>query len=151
MEPVSQSNVCESILVHFRDDNLGLNIISRIFETYSDRQTDIVEILLSKPKTFFGMGTVPHIKRMYKANSARMKACLDYTQNLYEKKLLEYAAPCHCRYRAAFCGFQETFQILNVHASVPSCLFHKGMWIIVFIIAFPGFLAIGLVVDVLFR
>lgn len=77
MEPVSQSNVCESLLAHFRDDNLGLNIISRIFETYSDRQTDIVEILLSKPKTFFGMGTVPHIKRMYKANSARMKACLE--------------------------------------------------------------------------
>ena len=32
---------------------------------------------VKKPKTFFGMGTVPHIKRMYKANSARMKACLE--------------------------------------------------------------------------
>lgn len=77
MESVSQSNVCEAILVHFRNDNLGLNIISRIFEAYPDRQIDIAEILLTKPKTFFNMGTVPHVKRMYKANRSRMKTCLE--------------------------------------------------------------------------
>lgn len=76
MPASSQLKVCDSVLLHFKSDNIGLNIICRIFEAYKDCQLGIIETLYSKPKTFFRLGTIPHIKRMYNANRQQIESCL---------------------------------------------------------------------------
>lgn len=76
MDSSSQMKVCDTLLLHFKSDNIGLNIISRIYVEYEDFQSDIIDILKTKPKTFFHPGMVPHIKRMYVANQVQIKSCL---------------------------------------------------------------------------
>lgn len=93
MESESQMKICDSLLLHFQSDTIGLNIISRIYEEYPDRQIDIAEILNDKPKAFFTLSTIPHLVRMYKANSEQINTCLEKLEaqkklsNTYKDKI----------------------------------------------------------------
>lgn len=77
MASVSQIKVCDSILLHFESDNINLNIISRIYAEYPNRQVEIVELLKRKPKGFFKLASIPHLVQMYKTNSTQIGACLE--------------------------------------------------------------------------
>ena len=77
MEPESQRNVCDALIEHFKADSIGLNIIAPLYRSYSDFRADIIEVVLKKPRTFFGMPAIPHMAMMRKASPAQVDEALD--------------------------------------------------------------------------
>lgn len=67
MEPISQRNICDALIEHFKTDSIGLSIIAPIYCNYVDCRADINEVLLQKPRAFFTMPTIPHMAMMYSA------------------------------------------------------------------------------------
>lgn len=82
MEPVSQRNVCDALIEHFKADSIGLNIIAPLYCNYIDCRADINEVILQKSRTFFTMPTIPHMAMMYNASPAQ----IDEVLNLLKKK-----------------------------------------------------------------
>lgn len=76
MESVSQRNVCDALIEHFKADSVGLNIIAPIYCNYADFRTDISEAILQKPSTFFTMAVIPHMVIMYKASPTQFDSSL---------------------------------------------------------------------------
>lgn len=77
MEPESQRKICDAVLVHFKSDTITLSMISRVYKEYPDYQSDIVDALKAKPKSFFGPASLPHITRMYSANAIQISSLLE--------------------------------------------------------------------------
>lgn len=86
MESVSQRNVCDALIEHFKADSVGLNIIAPIYCNYADFRTDISEAILQKPSTFFTMAVIPHMVIMYKASPTQFDELLN---RLKSKKFIK--------------------------------------------------------------
>lgn len=86
MEPVSQRNVCDALIEHFKSDSVGLNIIAPLYCSYADCRTDIYEAMLQKPSTFYTMAVVPHMARMYKSSQKQIDEILN---RLMEKGIIK--------------------------------------------------------------
>ena len=67
MEPISQRNICDALIEHFKTDSIGLSIIAPIYCNYVDCRADINEVILQKPRAFFTIPTIPHMAMMYSA------------------------------------------------------------------------------------
>lgn len=90
MEPTSQQKICAALIVHFRSDSIGLNIISPVFCEFIDCRVDIVGILKQKPKEYFTLATVPHLHAMYAKAPDQIESLL---KDLEEKKKIKPEMP----------------------------------------------------------
>ncbi len=86
MEPVSQRNICDALIEHFKADSIALNIIAPLYCNYADFRTDISEAILQKPSTFFTMAVIPHMVIMHKASPTQFEELLN---RLKSKKFIK--------------------------------------------------------------
>ena len=76
MEPVSQRNVCDALIEHFKADSVGLNIIAPLYCNYADCRADINEAILQKPRAFFTVSAIPHMVMMHNASTTQIDELL---------------------------------------------------------------------------
>lgn len=81
LEPESQRKICDAILVHFRSDSsdfrTSFSIISMMYRDYPSFQTEIIEALKQKPKTFFTASCIPHFSLMRRTNPTQIHTLLN--------------------------------------------------------------------------
>lgn len=77
MEPVSQRNICDALIEHFKADSIALNIIAPLYCNYADFRTDISEAILQKAKYIFTMAVIPHMVIMHKASPTQFEELLN--------------------------------------------------------------------------
>jgi len=77
LELDSQNRVIEGTLVHFRNSNISLAMISYIYCEFPEFQEEIGEIIKSKETKFFNAASEIHLKKMSSANNKHMKSLLD--------------------------------------------------------------------------
>ena len=90
----SRARVLEEILNKFRTEGIEIRIIASIFTNYPEYQNEICDIIKTNTSIVINFGSVPHLKRMYKANMDTMSDLLEYlvSRNRMkndEKRLIE--------------------------------------------------------------
>lgn len=81
MHPSSQCKICDALVEHFKDDSIGLNVMSQVFVAFADCRPDIVEAMRKKSKTFFSPSALPHLQKMYNAAAKSMEPIVAHIES----------------------------------------------------------------------